>query len=101
MNLLLKSSTWDYLQNATWQVVNHHNGTGKAARIKDANVHGKTGTAQNPHGEDHSWFAGYLVNDDNPILSLSVLVEHGGKGSVEAALISHAIFKYAKKNIPF
>ena len=98
MTLSLKSSTWDYLQNATWEVVNHENGTGKAARINGATVHGKTGTAENPHGEDHSWFAGYLVKDGRPVLSLVVLVEHGGKGSVEAALISHKIFNYAQKN---
>ena len=98
VTLSLKSSTWDYLQNATWEVINHENGTGKAARINGANIHGKTGTAQNPHGEDHSWFAGYLVKDGSPLLSLVVLVEHGGKGSVEAALISHKIFNYAQKN---
>ena len=95
----MKLSTWDYLQNATWEVVNNENGTGKAARINGANIHGKTGTAQNPHGEDLSWFAGYLVKDGNPVLSLVVLVEHGGKGSVAAALLACEIFKYAQKNI--
>ena len=33
-NLSLKSSTWDLLQNALWDVVNHKNGTGKLAKIK-------------------------------------------------------------------
>jgi len=100
-NLSLKSSTWDLLQNALWDVVNHKNGTGKLAKVKGVNAFGKTGTAQNPHGEDHSWFTGYIEVNDDPILSLAVLVENGGKGSIEATMISGKIFEYAKKQSIF
>ena len=92
--MLLKSNTWDDIQNAMWEVVNHQDGTGKLARVMDADVYGKTGTAQNPHGEDHSWFAGYMSFNQSPLISLSVLVEHGGRGSVEAASIAGEILKY-------
>ena len=63
-----------------------------------ADIHGKTGTAQNPHGEDHSWFAGYMAIDNNPVISLSVLVEHGGKGSIQGAMISRKIFEFFLQN---
>ena len=97
-NLLLKSTTWNFLQEAIWNVVNHEDGTGKLSRIEGVDIYGKTGTAQNPHGNDHSWFAGYLVSDNAPIISLSVLVENGGKGSIEGAMISRKIFEFVMQN---
>jgi len=98
MNLHLNSDTWDFLQDAMWNVVNHERGTGKLAKIEDVDVYGKTGTAQNPHGENHSWFAGYMEMHNKPILSLSILVEHGGKGSIEGTKIAKKIFEYVKRN---
>lgn len=42
---------------------------------------GKTGTAQNPHGKDHSVFMGFAPMD-NPKIAVSCYVENGGFGAV-------------------
>lgn len=41
---------------------------------------GKTGTAQNPHGKDHSVFMGFAPMD-NPKIAIVVYVENGGWGA--------------------
>ena len=97
MELSLKKTTWKFLKEALWSVVNDDNGTGKLASVENVDVFGKTGTAQNPHGDDHSWFAGYMKIDGTPVVSLAVLVENGGKGSIEGASISRKIFKFIKE----
>jgi penicillin-binding protein 2 len=48
---------------------------------------GKTGTVQNPHGENHSVFVAFAPADD-PQIAISVIVENGGYGSVFAAPIA-------------
>ena len=60
---------------------------------------GKTGTAQNPHGEDHSIFIAFAPKD-NPKIAIAVYVENGGWGSTWAAPIaSLMIDKYLNKSI--
>jgi penicillin-binding protein 2 len=49
-----------------------------------AKVAGKTGTAENPQGLDHSWFVGYAPYN-NPEIVVAVIVEHGGQGANAAA----------------
>jgi len=53
-------------------------------------VAGKTGTAQNPLGEDHAWFVGFAPYDQ-PQIAFAVVVEQGGSGSVVAAPVGRAI----------
>ncbi len=62
-------------------------GTGKAAALPDVAVAGKTGTAQNPHGEDHAWFFCFAPADD-PEVALAVIVENAGHGGSEAAPVA-------------
>lgn len=86
------SSTYRVIMDALYRVVNGDHGTARAARVRNAMVFGKTGTSQNPHGEDHAWFIG-ILRDDSSVLSLSVLVENGGSGGAIAAPIAGKIFE--------
>lgn len=55
-------------------------GTCRNARFGDVAVCGKTGTAQNPHGRDHSAFMGFAPMD-NPKIAICVYVENAGFGA--------------------
>lgn len=55
-------------------------GTCRLAQLPDIEVCGKTGTAQNPHGKDHSAFLGFAPKD-NPQIAIVVYVENAGWGA--------------------
>jgi len=60
---------------------------------------GKTGTAQNPHGEDHSVFV-LIAPVENPKIVISVLVENGGWGATWAVPIASLLVeKYLTRKI--
>lgn len=67
--------------------VNAPHGTAGLARVRDITVCGKTGTAQNPHGEDHSIFMAFAPMD-NPKIAIAVYVENAGYGGTWAAPIA-------------
>jgi penicillin-binding protein 2 len=64
------------LVHALSRVVNEPGGTAYAHRLADWRMAGKTGTAQNPHGEPHSWFVGFAPVDD-PRIVVAAIVENG------------------------
>ena len=76
--LPLSPRTISILQNAMVSVVAH--GTGARAGIPGIVVAGKTGTAENPHGEDHSWFVAYAPAD-HPRIAIAVILENAPHGS--------------------
>ena len=55
-------------------------GTAKYAKNSNLDICGKTGTVENPHGDDHSVFIAFAPKDD-PQIAIAVLVENGGWGS--------------------
>lgn len=83
------SATWGALRRALEAVVVA--GTGRAAQVPGVRVAGKTGTGQNPHGEDHALFVCYAPVED-PVIALAVVVENGGHGgSVAAPIAGHVL----------
>lgn len=64
------------LVEALTRVVNEPRGTAYWYRPRDWVMAGKTGTAQNPHGEPHSWFVGFAPVDD-PRIVIAAIVENG------------------------
>lgn len=62
-------------------------GTGRGAQIPGIEVAGKTGTAQNPHGADHSVFA-LIAPANDPKIVLFCLVENAGFGATVACPIA-------------
>ncbi len=67
--------------------VNEGGGTARRAKIEGIPVCGKTGTAQNPHGEDHSVFIAFAPMD-NPKIAIAVFIENAGFGGTWAAPIA-------------
>lgn len=68
-------------------------GTARVAQIDSIEVCGKTGTAENPHGKDHSQFSGFAPRD-NPKIAVAVLVENSGFGATYAAPIASLVMEY-------
>ncbi len=90
----LKDSTIQILREAMYGVVNDPGGTGGLARSSQFKIAGKTGTVENPFGEDHSLFVGFAPFN-SPIICLIVVVEKAGHGgSVAAPLAGRLIEAY-------
>ncbi len=90
--LPFKESTLAFLRRSMVDVVEAPNGTGKQSRLPGVEVGGKTGTAQNPHGEDHAWFVAYAPAE-NPRIVLAVIVENAGGGGAIAAPIAREVMR--------
>ncbi len=84
---LVDPKYFDPIVEGMWRVVHEPGGTARRARTEGLNVCGKTGTAQNPHGEDHSIFIAFAPKD-NPKIAIAVYVENAGFGGTWAAPIA-------------
>ena len=106
--------TLNIVRSALLEVVQGDRGTARRIRLKNVEIAGKTGTAQvfsikkgekidNENLEyslrDHAWFVCYAPAD-NPVIAISVMIEHGEHGSSTAAPIAGALIEQYIKNKP-
>ena len=81
----------EQLRKAMEDVIGSDKGTASWTRINGFSSAGKTGTAQNPHGEDHAWYMAYAPAK-NPEIAFAVIVEKAGHGAEFAAPIARDFF---------
>jgi penicillin-binding protein 2 len=87
----LDQRIFDVVKEGMYLVVNGE-GTATHLRYGEFEISGKTGTAQNPHGEDHAWFIAFAPFD-NPKIAIAVMVENVGFGGTHAAPIAKKVIE--------
>lgn len=91
------TAIYNHIINGMAKVV--ESGTAAALKIDGVPYCAKTGTAQNPHGKDHSVFVCFAPKDD-PKIAVGILIENAGFGATWAGPIARLIMeKYLKGKI--
>lgn len=117
--LPISKKNLDIVKRSLLGVVSEKGGTGGRARIPQIKVSGKTGTTQVVRMKnddeldmvkevpyrfrDHAWFVAFAPFE-NPLIAVSVIIEHGGHGGSTSAPIAREIIKkffqlYPLKNV--
>ncbi len=87
---MVDTTHFNRVVNGMYRAVNSgygSGGTASVAAVEGLDICGKTGTAQNPHGHDHSVFICFAPRD-NPKIAVAAYVENGGFGASWAAPIA-------------
>ena len=89
----ISRETWEYIVAGMAGAVT--GGTCRAANFAPGEIEvcGKTGTAENPHGKDHSAFIGFAPRS-KPRIAVSVYVENGGFGAQFGVPIGRVMMEY-------
>ena len=87
---LVHSKHFDVVHRGMARVMTE--GTGRRYNIPELQICGKTGTVQNPHGEDHALFIGFAPMD-NPQIAIAVAIENAGFGGIWACPIATLIIE--------
>ncbi len=99
---MVDTSYFHTVVNGMYRAVNSGYGSGATASIAAVDgldICGKTGTAQNPHGDDNSVFICFAPKDD-PKIAVAAYIEHGSFGARWAAPIASLLVeKYLNREI--
>lgn len=88
--------TLDVLHRGLRRVVAGQHGTARGLNYPDLTVAGKTGTAQNPHGDNHAWFACYAPYEDPQVVVVALVENAGHGGEIAAPLCGEILRHYFK-----
>jgi len=80
INTTIDKKHFEPVIEGLFNVVESPQGTAHWSRVSGIEICGKTGTAENPHGQDHSIFIAFAPKD-NPKIAIAVFVENGYWGS--------------------
>ncbi len=91
----IKSEYAEYVKKCMFAAVDY--GTAKGVSIDGYKICGKTGTAEVSQQENikpHSWFTGYVDDENNPY-AICVVIENAGSGSSVAVPIARKLLEMA------
>ncbi len=89
----ISERTREIVVKGLYEVVNAPSGTGRRAIVRGIKVGGKTGSAENPHGDKtHAWFTA-VAPLDAPEIAVGVVLENAGGGGAVAAPIAQKILE--------
>ncbi len=89
----IETEHWEQVHNGLSSAIISKKGTGRKSDpiVNGLKVYGKTGTAENPHGDNHAWFTGWAEYLDKKY-SIVILLENAGSGGSVAAPIAKLVF---------
>ena len=91
---MVSKRSWRLIGEYMEKTISNTKGTGRQSnpKIQGLKIAGKTGTAENPHGEPHAWFLGY-GEKNGEMISVVIMIENGGGGGSVAAPLAKKVFK--------
>jgi penicillin-binding protein 2 len=92
INTSVDKKHFNIATDAMLQVFEGEHGTARYYKLDSIQQCGKTGTVQNPHGEDHSMFIAFAPLE-SPKIAIAVIVENSGYGSTWAAPIASLLME--------